>query len=344
MAQYRYSLERGSKKYYCPLCNKKSLVRYQDFNTGEYLPEQYGRCDREVSCGYHLNPYHDGYSQMVWEGEKGEADSYSFRKQIKQPQQFSHASRPASYIPYEILKSTRTGYENNKFIQNLLRGLPHPFDAMDVQKVISLYHLGTNSDYRPGMVTFPFIDINCNVRAIQVKQFDEANHTVRTSFLHSILKCQHEKRDEPLPEWLQAYLQNEKKVTCLFGEHLLKDCPYNPIALVEAPKTAIIGTLSCGFPDERPDNYIWLGVYNLSSLTVEKCRVLKGRKVYLFPDLKALSEWSRRAKILSDSIEADFKVSDWLEKVASTEEKEKGLDLADYLVRYDYRVFRSSSP
>ncbi len=70
MNKHRYTLEKGSKKYHCPDCNKKTFVRYIDTETGDYLPEQYGRCDRESKCSYHLNPYLDGYAKMIWEQEQ----------------------------------------------------------------------------------------------------------------------------------------------------------------------------------------------------------------------------------------------------------------------------------
>ena len=88
---------------------------------------------------------------------------------------------------------------------------------------------------------------------------------------------------------------NETKVSCLFGEHLLSKYQTNPIALVEAPKTAIIATLYFGFPD-NPKNFLWLAVYNLSSLNIDKCKVLQGRKVFLLPDLNAFDNWSQKRK------------------------------------------------
>lgn len=148
------------------------------------------------------------------------------------------------------MKATQKGYEQNIFIQNLLHRVKFSFDAKDIELVIGMYHLGTIcKGYRARAITFPFIDIKGNVRAIQVKEFDKTNHTTSTDFIHSIYKRACEDGNRALPDWLTCYLENETKVSCLFGEHLLAKYLTNPIALVEAPKTAIIGTLYFGLPD-----------------------------------------------------------------------------------------------
>src|SRR4051794_20776422 len=49
--EHRYILEKGSRKHRCPDCHRKTFVRYVDIQTRDYLPEQYGRCDREIKCG-----------------------------------------------------------------------------------------------------------------------------------------------------------------------------------------------------------------------------------------------------------------------------------------------------
>lgn len=344
--EFRYILEKSSKKHHCPAtdCGKKTFVRYIDINTGNRLPEQYGRCDRESKCSYHLNPYMDGYAKMIIEQEHNEySGNWKPKQLISQPKP---APKPEPvFIPVEVFRRTLQGYEQNVFIQNLLSRVPFPFDTKDVERVIIQYHLGTVCNgYRAGGITFPFIDKVGNVRVIQVKQFDQTNHTTGTDFLHSIIEKHHTKRNVPLPGWLEAYNKNEKKVSCLFGERLLSKYPLNPVALVEAPKTAVYGTLYFGFP-EQPENLLWVAVYNLSSLSFEKCKALQGRDVYLFPDLskdgKAFQDWSSKAKQFFELMpDTRFEVSDFLETLAPKELKEHGADIADVLIKMDWRKFR----
>lgn len=309
MKSFKYTLDPSPKKYRCPGCGKKTFVRYIDTETKNFLPDQFGRCDREISCGYFLKP--EGQSKTIRHHEP--------------PTEVSH-------IPFDVLKKTLTGYSQNTFLQNLLKTFP----PADVERVISIYYLGTiASGFRAGAVTFPYIDPDGNVRAVQVKQFDHSNHTTGTGFLHSMIENDLKRNRQPVPVWLSKYLKNERKVTCLFGAHLLKRFKNNPVALVEAPKTAIYGTLSFGFPD-NPKNLLWCGVYNLSSLTLDKVRPLQGREVFLFPDLSkdgsAFDLWKRRAEDFSALMTGTrFTVSDFLEVKAPNTDKLKGCDLADYL-------------
>jgi hypothetical protein len=306
--RYQYIFEPGSKKHICPNCNKNRFVRYINIHTNNYLPEKYGRCDRVINCGYFQYP---SVSRTVSLHEKLQK-----QKPINQD------------IPFEALESTWQGYEQNNFIQNLFKLFP----AVDIEKVKSMYYLGTvTGDYMRGSVTFPFIDYQNKIRAIQVKHFDQNNHTIKTSFLHSII----ERQSEVIPAWLKAYNNNEKKVSCLFGEHLLGKHLLNPIALVEAPKTALYGTLYYGLPNDN-DSLLWLAVYNLLSLNREKCKALKNRHVILFPDLskdgRAFKLWTDKARELNQYISGSkFFVSNILEKHATPEQRDKGADIADFI-------------
>jgi hypothetical protein len=344
---HRYSLEKGSKKHHCPDCNKKTFVLYIDTETGDYLPEQYGRCDRESNCSYHLNPYLDGYAKAIQEQEQG---NRSELPNNWKPQRKKITPQPTTepvFFDFETFKQTLQPerYENNTFIQNLFYRVQFPFEADEVTKVIQLYRLGTVSNgYRAGANTFPFIDIKGNVRAVQVKQFDEQNHTTGTDFLHSIIEKHHTRNNKPLPEWLEAYTKQDKRISCLFGEHLLSKYHSNPIALVEAPKTAVYGTLYFGLP-ETPESLIWLAVYNKSSFSFDKLKVLQGRFVYVFPDLSkdgnTFKEWETKAKEYENRLPGTrFIFSDLLEQLAPERDKSEGNDLADYLIKQDWRLFR----
>lgn len=395
MREYRFILDPGSKKFNCPGCGKKRFVRYIDRTTGQYVDNQYGRCDRSDNCGFYKPPpletkcFFVPYSEIVDFSKKAyllkikNKEYYLPKSQVyettetgcyasefiltreKAPPYTNDAKyftgtdirttplktkdhKPAN-IPVDILKQTLHQYEKNVFIQNLLLRVDYPFDKTDIEKVISLYYLGTVvNGVRAGAITFPFIDKQGKVKAIQVKQFDTNNHTIATDFLHSIIERFYNRKNKPFPEWLKSYLNNEKKVTCLFGEHLLQQYPQNPVALVEAPKTAIYGTLYFGLPENKSD-YIWLAVYNLSSLTFTKAMALTGRKIVLFPDASekgnAYHEWKNKASEFNEKLaETTFVVSDYLENHASQSEKKKGYDLADVLITKDWRDFRWMEP
>lgn len=358
--EYLYILEIGSKKFPCPECGKRSFVRYINTETREYLHKDYGRCDRESKCAYHLNPYLDGYAAMIQE-EKQRAAGVTTVNSVKQKYIYSrqrhlnsfkaHPGTKTVYFDFETFKATLKpeGYEQNVFIQNLLYQIKFPFEADKITKVIELYRLGTiTKGYRVGAVTFPFIDIEENIRTVQIKEFDKDNHTKGTDFLHSILEKSYIRNKIPVPEWLKAYAENDKKVSCLFGEHLLKKYPFNPVALVEAPKTAVYGSLYFGFPEENSQSLIWLAVYNKSSFSFDKLKVLQGREIYVFPDVSkdgsTFSEWETKArKIERESPGTSFIFSDLLEKLATEEDKNKGYDLADYLIQKDWRLFKKQT-
>jgi hypothetical protein len=73
-----------------------------------------------------------------------------------------------------------------------------------------------------------------------------------------------------------------------------------------------------------------------NNMKPELFKNLQNRKVVFFPDLKAFDLWSDKAKELGLN---NYKISDLLETKASEEEKNQGLDLADYLLKYNHNQF-----
>jgi len=78
---------------------------------------------------------------------------------------------------------------------------------------------------------------------------------------------------------------------CFFGEHLLTLYPDKTVAIVESEKSALIA--SAVFPI-----LIWLAAENLNEISLEKCQILKGRNVTLFPDLGGYTKWTEKYKEL----------------------------------------------
>ncbi len=339
---YQFTLDKSGKKYHCPCCEKKRLVRYIDQHTRELLPEKYGRCDREINCAYHLNPYTDGYTS-------NQNHPFNNSSTTIEPMSIKPVAAPTLvHLPPEILSHTLKGYEYNRFIQYLLNKAPFPFEPSEVEALIALYRLGTiHKGAYKGALTIPFIDEHDWVRAIQVKNFDDQNKTTQTTFIHGIFFKELKKEGKDVPSWLLDYHKQDKKVTAFFGAHLLKEFPSNPIALVEAPKTALYASLYFGIPKSEHD-LLWLAVYNLSSFNKEKCEVLQGRDVYVFADLstdgRAFALWSKKVEQLEKVFpDTSFTMYDYLEQHADEvldKDRENGADLADFLITQDWRLFR----
>lgn len=115
---------------------------------------------------------------------------------------------------------------------------------------------------------------------------------------------------------------------CFFGEHLLPKNRGKPVAIVESEKTALV--TSYYLPE-----YIWLatggknGCFNTDALSV-----LKGYHVILYPDLGAIDHWRQKLCLLRNlGIQAS--IFNFLEDVATDDERTAGLDIADYLLQIE---------
>jgi hypothetical protein len=340
MSGYRFIWEKGSKKHTCPQCKTpKKFNRYIDIETGDYLPEHFGYCERTDSCGYKCDPYKENYIKELNEKEK----IYKFKRYVTKPKP---KPKPI-FFPFEIYNKSlnQENYNNNMFIQNLLHRVKHPFHWEDIQEVIELYKLGTISkDFWAGAIAFPFIDSNNNIRAVQVKKFDKSNHTTDTSFLHSIIEKFYSKNKKPKPNWLTNYISQESRNICLFGDHLINK-NNKPIILVEAPKTAIYGHLYFYKSNTALAGCNWLAVGAKGYLTLERVKTLKGRESIVFPDCSTngntFIEWQTKFNKFEDQLSGtSFILSNYLEEVASDEQKAKGIDIADILINLDWRLLR----
>ncbi len=317
MSEHRYILEpyKGmNTRYHCPSCQqrKNTFSRYIDTETGLHLHPNVGRCDRESNCGYHYTP------KQYFQDNSISVDSPL--PKAHQPRPVMPPPKPFSFIPIEVFKASLnpTAFEANHFVKFLI----DLFGVEVTSQLVSRYFIATSKHWE-GATVFWQIDRQGKVRTGKIMLYSPTTgKRVKEPFNHI--------------NWVHTVLKmpNFTLRQCFFGEHLLNDTP-KPIAIVESEKTAVIA--SAYLPQ-----FIWLAVGSLTNLNAEKCSVFKGRTVVLFPDLNGFEKWSSKAKELSHL--ANFMVSDLLERKATEAERKQGFDLADYLIKFNYKAFALPEP
>ena len=210
MTQYKYQLDKSSKKFNCPKCGKKRFVQYVETETGHYAESQYGRCDRETSCGYSMYPNNNSILNYEY-----------------------IAPEPLipSYIEKEILQKTLTKYEINP----LTTYLYSHYSEDEVNVTIDKYQVGTSNQFNNSTV-FWQMDNTGNIRSGKIMDYDTSTGKRRKN-----------KDGKPLINWVHSILEipNYNLKQCLFGLHLLNETT-KQVAIVESEKTALI--MSIEFP------------------------------------------------------------------------------------------------
>ena len=312
MSSHRYILEpyKGmSTRHVCPECRQKGkFARYIDTETNLQLGSSVGKCERSDRCGYHYTPKKYFSDNGIVPDHNTDVAAVG----VPQPE------IPTSFIDAKILSQTMANYEHNNFVV-YLHSL---FDSQTVTNLVEKFKIGTSKHW-PGSTVFWQVDITSNVRTGKIMQYDTATGKRnklpfdRIQWVHKVTK--------------QVEFNLKQ---CLFGEHQLINNTL-PIAVVESEKTAIIAT---GYLPQ----FTWVASGNKNGLSIDKCNTLKancnGKSVILYPDLNAFKEWNEKAKLYN------FKMSDLLEKKATPDEKENGLDLADYLIRFKVSDFIAPAP
>lgn len=333
---YRYTLQPYSgrrSRVACPACGKPGeFTRYLDTETGELLPIEFGRCNRESNCSYHANPYTLGPSGQSF-AQLAHLDTASFPPALARLPHVAPCLPPAppALIPADLYLASIGHYERN----NLARLLRQHFGWGVADELLAQFRLGTSA-YWPGSCVFWLIDEQGRTRGGQVVLYDETGHTVKqqrpdgtlyrcTRWAHTALAHACRQRGTPPPAWLSEYEQNGQKSPCLFGLPQLDTFPARqPVAIVESAKTAMLCTPY--WPE-----FVWLATMGQSYLTAERLAPVRARRIVLFPDAGSLEDWQRRAEKLRES-GFSVKVAPELETLVDPTERAAGLDLADILL------------
>jgi hypothetical protein len=300
--ELKYQLDKSPRKFICPDCNQKRFVRFVDMVTGEYLSEKYGRCDREINCGYFNNPYND-----LSEIEKKESLIQSV--EVK-----------PSFIGYATMKKSLQQYDANHFIQFLLQS----FDSETVNRLIERYYIGTSKHW-PGSTIFWQIDSIGKIRAGKIMLYNAATG-------------KRIKEPDNCITWVHkaAKLTDFNLKQCLFGEHLLSTDSGKTVAIVESEKTAIISSMY--FPNYT---WLAAGQLNGLSFVKFKPLAGRNVILFPDAN-GFEKWTSKAKALKAEYPNTSIKVSDILEINVSDEEKKEGFDIADYLLQFPVSDFHAA--
>ncbi len=247
---------------------------------------------------------------------------YDQYEHVNRPQ-----TRPISFIPDKLLHESLKAYEQNNFVVFLA----DRFGVEIIKALIKKYFIGTSKLW-PGATVFWQIDVCGKIRTGKIIPYNKdsgkriKSSLTKVNWAHKALKL------------VDFNLQQ-----CFFGEHLLKENLNKPVAIVESEKTAILASIYI-------PQFIWLATGGLNGckwIDGNVNTVLRNRRIVLFPDLSkpeskinCFDVWGQKAKQLADQLpDSIIIVSDLLEKKATITERHEGLDMGDFLLRFDHRKF-----
>lgn len=296
---YRYILDKSPKKFICPNCGQKRYVRYWDLLENEYLPIEFGRCDREHSCTYFRKP------TSLYLNKENHCH-YPIPKRIIKP----------DYHPNYLIKAAQESIHENE----LVKFLKEQLGEKETLEIIEKYHLGNVPFWYNGTL-FWQIDEHQRIRAGKIITYDKSGHRFGK------------------PNWFHAYLKRKEIINkfnlkqCLFGLHLIhkKGEKDKTISIVESEKTAIVSSVI--FPEN-----LWLATGGVSA-NKKMFLPLKNRKIILYPDsgfsIKGPTPFQKWNALKNELSEDGFniEISDILEKETTHEQKIQGWDLADFLLK-----------
>lgn len=300
---YRYQLDesRPRVKLSCPQCGRaKKLVRYIDTWNVMTFPSYVGRCDRQFKCGYHYTPrdyFHD--NPLLRETNNQAEPSVKPKPVIRQP----------SFIDSSLMEESMTGFEQTP----LFSFLSQWFGEAETVRLFRLYNVGVSRLLGVSTI-FWQVDINGSVRTGKIMRYSSDGHRVKKDGTANF-------------QWMHRLIAQSdfNLVQCFFGEHLLKVMPDAKVMIVESEKSAIIA--SHFYP-----HYVWLASGGSSGcLNTVASQVLRGREVWLVPDLDAEEYWRAKLPMLR-RITPTVGLSKCIFRLATAEQRAAKLDIADFLL------------
>lgn len=356
METFRYSLDKSSKKFVCPNCNKKTFVLYIDTETGNYLTPDFGKCDREQNCTYHKPPP---------KGKKAFLIQFLSLKSISDKackitdidgnitvipkSQILEQTKKDCWITEWFLKTSTINYLSNEskyfntdelFFVNEVKTIPPtpPLKpSFHNSELLNKMYSGspqidnlteflkcrfTNDEVFEAMQKYFITGTNhfwSNATVFwQINQKEQIKGAKIMLYDRNTGK----RIKEPYNHinWLHKAIKDADFVLCqcLFGLHRINEDYQKTIAIVESEKTAII--MSIFLPE-----FIWLATGSKGNFKFELLEPLKKRCLVAFPDKGEYNNWLNKA---TDLTALGFKIS--VSELVEQTDFENGFDLADY--------------
>lgn len=260
--QYKWMLRKGGKKERCPQCGKMRFVPFVlNADPSVKAGAEYGRCDREQSCGYFRYP-------------GGEVKVESEREYIKEP------PKEPILMPADEVMEAYPDYRNNSLLLAYIPLFGEHWPMISGRMIA--YHCGTGSH---GECIYYQFD-GTHVRTAKAILYGKDGHRLKTE-------------DGGLPVWwlhkspaLRQYTAGKELKQCFFGQHLLRQYPNAKVYVVEAEKTAVMMAAT----DKDGKGRLWIACGGSQMLKgAIDLMPLQGRDVYLVPDDGQYWNWKRTA-------------------------------------------------
>jgi hypothetical protein len=310
---------REGGKIKCPRCGKKSFTPYIEGATRQVLDDSVGRCDHICSCAYHKTPK-EYFEEDVTRGRRRLA--YIYSQPIPAPKPV-----PDKVDLCSIEEWDQRQQPHWSLCADLISHMRRYFHSDKIERVVRKYHIQRYTPQRP-YTMFPCIDIHGRVADVAVMEYNEDLHRGSTTFWYH---GNSQWRERMAREHPNGY----RFGSCFFGEHLLAEDPYSPVAVVESQKTALLGSIFLR-------GYIWLATCGCGRLNVNMCYRLKGRHVTLFPDKGMEDKWEAIANRVRSNNEqttpdahVDISVNRWMDHAP---DKPDNTDIADIWMEIFFNI------
>jgi hypothetical protein len=355
MENFKYTLDKGTKKFLCPNCDKKAFVKYVDNETGSYLNDEFGRCDREQNCSYHKAPPKGkkGYLIKVLSlrdiSDKASSLTDEFGIiSIVPKSQILEQTKSDCYISEWFLKNSIIPYLSNEFkyfYSNISYLVNEVKEAVKPQQIESSSHslelldkmyndkqtnhlseyLKTRfSDDEVFKATQNYLITGTNICWFYSTVFWQIDdkEKIHAGKIMQYDRFTGKRVKEPYNHinWLHKAIKEPDFTLnqCLFGLHRINEDYKKTIAIVESEKTAIV--MSILLP-----HYIWLATGSKGNFKFEMLKPIKKRNIVSFPDKGEYNNWLNKS-IELNAVGFKISVSNLLEQT----DFENGFDLADY--------------